>query len=412
MKVFTRRRFRWATIVLIGLILFIASRGWGLVHKEALANAAFYTYISDTNEQEALLRTVKSIESNFNYKFGYDWVFSYYDIEGKGFPEDLRSRIDHMTSGTIYIEEITRDNKYFDLPGGIDIDYLRRVGMSGGHYGLIPNHQYLSYKLKNRFQSYGYQFLETLKRYRYVCNVEVNTELMCDVDWDFIKFTEQNKIVYGFSYAPVESISGIRTLYKTFEGFLEAEGSAIDPSNMIKFVKGGTETAPIHTLCNLDSNMGIIDMEILRSEHYRRFFEHMDSAYGIFYERWTDYSLITMYLSTYVSKEKIFWIPDTGYQDVLSRRSCPLNLETRMEHGCVCDPRMDLSFSKYSCLRRFFSETEKELPKGVPEQDRTLRFKRLNVQGGVFERQFSRLDGEYAGLFLNERTSEHSGDVQ
>ncbi|QPG75188.1 hypothetical protein FOA43_002538 [Brettanomyces nanus] len=345
---------------------------------------------------------MRSIEMSFNSKYGYDWVFSYFDVESGGFPEELRRRLEHMVTGNVIIEEIKRDNPYFNIPESIDRHYLKWKGMSGSRYGLVPNHKYLDFKLKNRFHSYGFQFLPTLSRYRYVCNVDIGTALQCNVDDDFFRRMKTEEKAFGFSYAPVDSAVGVKTLFGTYLEFINQseESGAVSSNNLQKFIINEGVT-PLYTQCNMDSNMGIVDMDILRSEHYKRFFNHMDAAMGLFYERWTDYNLKTLYFSTYVDKDKILYIADSGYNDLLNRISCPINMEEKIAHKCVCDPRNDLAFSRSSCLRLFFNITGMELPKDVEVTDiYGVKYKRARVKGKTYENMFKRLEQKYRELFL------------
>ncbi len=365
------------------------------------ANGTFYTYIPDITTVEPLLRTLRSVERSFNRKYGYDWVIAYFDAGSENFSSGLKERINHMVSGDVHFEEITKENPYFQLPKDIEIANLRTYGMTAGHYGLIPNHRYVSFKLKNRFASYGFQLLPSLQQFKYVWNIDIGTELKCDVQEDIFKKMADEKLLYGFSYAPVESIIGVRTLFEWFEKFIaeDKEGN-VDADNMLDFVTDAKDEHR-YNLCNLESNMAIIDIDLLRTQHYKSYFAFMDSAFGIFYDRWTDYNLKTLYLSAYVPKSKIFWIPSTGYSDALYRASCPLDEQTRIEHGCTCDPRYDLAFSKSSCLRYFLKIEGAELPPGVSPSDKIdIRFKRNRAKGEFYEKQYQRLESDYEKIFM------------
>lgn len=422
-----RRERRILIVLICGFVLWIFSKGFTLrsytipeihtlLQDEELypeigeeneeiylekENGTFYTYIPDITTVEPLLRTVQSIEGSFNRKYGYDWVFAFFDAGSEKFPDELKSRLDHMISGSVHFEEITLQNVHFGLPKDIEIGNLRTNGMTAGHYGLIPNHRYLSFKLKNRFAAYGFQFLPSLQQFKYVWNVDVGTEVKCDIQKDMFKKMTDEQLLYGFSYAPVESILGVRTLFEWFEKFMATdEGKIINDDHMLDFVRDA-EDVHKYNLCNLESNMAIIDMDLLRTQHYKLFFEYMDSALGIFYDRWTDYNLKTLYLSAYVPKSKILWIPSTGYSDALYRMSCPLDEESRMKHGCTCDPRYDLAFSRSSCLRYFLNIEGIQLPPGVrPTEKIDIRFKRTRAKGEFFEKQYQRLESDYEKIFM------------
>lgn len=371
-------------------------------HKGGV-NGTFYTYITDLDNIETLLRTVKSVEMNFNTKFGYDWVFSYYDIKSDGFPKELEERLQHMITGDVYIEVISPKNPYFGLPPGIDIDYLATKGVTASHYGLVPNHKYISFKLKNRFASYGFQFLPSLSMYKYLFNVELGSTVRCDINKDLFKYVEDNNLVYAFSLAPVESLMGTRSLYPSFEQYMgTAAGVVTRNDTLIDFIQDLNDPLT-YTFCNMESNLAIIDLDILRTEQYKEFFDHMDMEFGLFYERWTDYNLKTLYLSTYFAKNRIGWLRSIGYLDLQNRNTCPIDFDIRMNQGCTCDPRRDQAFTQYSCIRRYLDITKGDLPKSVnPKANTKLRYKRVPVKGQMFEFQYARLEGEYRSTFLKK----------
>ncbi|GME77967.1 unnamed protein product [Ambrosiozyma monospora] len=91
----------------------------------AKPNATLYTYIPDTHSTEQLLTTVRSITGTYNCKHNYDWVFSYYDIYEEPFPEDLKEKLQSLSTGKIIIQEIPKDSKYFKLPDGIDMTLVK-----------------------------------------------------------------------------------------------------------------------------------------------------------------------------------------------------------------------------------------------------------------------------------------------
>lgn len=364
------------------------------------ANATLYTFIPDVEQPDALLRTVRSVETSYNCQYRYDWVFSFYDLEDTGFPEELLARLEMMVSGRVIIETINSKNPYFQFPEGIDYKHLREKSMANTYVGLSPNKRFIEFKLKDRFATYGFQFLPSLAHKRYVLNIEVGLVLQCDIMRDIIKEMEDQNMLWGFSYTPVESPLNFQTMWKKFSAYKAENQYEVVSDNLWDFIADGNVK---FTRCSLETNLAVLNLDALRSDKFKRFFLYMDAQYGQFYERWTDANLFTLYFSTFESKDSIDWLGQTGYLDWVDRSNCPRSLEQRTDRACFCDPLLDTSFTRYSCLRHYFEVQGDPLPDGEAEmKDYKMKVKRLKVRNRPFEAAYKRQQERYNEVFKLE----------
>ncbi|ODV84863.1 glycosyltransferase family 15 protein, partial [[Candida] arabinofermentans NRRL YB-2248] len=191
-------------------------------------------------------------------------------------------------------------------------------------------------------------------------------------------------MIFGFVNAPAESIQSAPSLFKNYKTFMQLNNELlIDNSTTLNEFILDSNTND-YTNCNFDSNFEIVNLEFYKSKEYKQLYDFMDDTNGFFYERWTDYSIKTLAISTFVPKDKIFWLDSTGYHDALDRISCPYNLQTKLDYKCYCNDKNDYSFSRYSCMRRFFDIMEFELPEDVPleipKYKGIAKYKRLKIR--------------------------------
>ncbi|KAG7703149.1 hypothetical protein KL914_004930 [Ogataea haglerorum] len=318
--------------------------------------------INELNTQLALLQNepdptprliIHSVESSFNKKYKYDWVFAYYADHGMS-PE-LRARLQRLCSGQVHFERIS--SPHYGVPESIDEEKLHQALRQPA--SASPCSKFLQYKLKNRFQTYGFQFLPIMRHYRYYCNVEVGSQLACDVEDDFFRHMHTNQLVYGFASAPVEFRRLTKSLVPAFEEFL-----GLLPYNQTDVLPFVYEKEYTH--CNFDSNFEVVDLEFFRSRDYERLFHYLDNTNGFFLDRWTDYNVKTLAVALFVPASKIFWLPNTGVSGLLNRNTCPLDKNVRVRNRCACDPARDYAFSPQSGLRRLFHVLNWDLPESVP----------------------------------------------
>ncbi|GME88004.1 unnamed protein product [Ambrosiozyma monospora] len=205
-------------------------------------------------------------------------------------PRYLKEKLQSLSTGKVIIQEIPKDSKTFNLPDGIEISFVKDSLGKKSQVRASPNQRFIGYKLKNRFHTYEFAQLPALMNYKYYLNIDVGTELQCDVGTDFFELMKKNpNLQFGFANAPADSRTSTKTLFKNYMKFFKTDVSKRrpDPNNLMDFsVKKLRKTGQLkYSTCNFDSNFEIADLSIFRTDKYKEFFEHFDNAYGQFYEQ-------------------------------------------------------------------------------------------------------------------------------
>ena len=171
--------------------------------------------------------------------------------------------------------------------------------------GSLPYHHMC------RFNS-GFFFLHPLlEQYEYYWRVEPNVDFTCDIDYDPFLFMKENGKEYGFNIMLGESENTIPTLWNSTKKFIEKNPKLLNPDNVLK--KLFTKEDGNYNLCHFWSNFEIASLNFLRSEGYRKYFEHLDREGGFFYERWGDAPVHSIAAGILLPKEKIHFFEDIGY---------------------------------------------------------------------------------------------------
>ncbi|ODV97625.1 hypothetical protein PACTADRAFT_31067 [Pachysolen tannophilus NRRL Y-2460] len=318
------------------------------------ANATFYSIVRNT-DLPRLLSSIQSVEARFNHKYKYDWVIVYQ----KTLKTEAMQMISKLVSGKAIFYKIPTEN--FLIPEWVD----RKRAAQARRKSIThrdPNGKSEYVRIKARFQSGFFQDMRVLADYKYYCKIDPDVEFQCDVNYDFLKYMEQNKLTYGFITAPRDSDFAVSTLWDHTRDLVDSDNSILARDNLLDFISDtGGES---YNLCTMSTAFEIADLEFFRSDAYRKLFNYLDKESGWFYERWSDSDVHSLGVSLLLPKNKVKIFDDFGYSNAHDV-SCPRDLNTRLEHFCYCNPTKDSLFTENSCARKFFSAQELQLPPGV-----------------------------------------------
>ncbi|EDO17399.1 hypothetical protein Kpol_1060p56 [Vanderwaltozyma polyspora DSM 70294] len=309
-------------------------------------------------ELDGALKSMRSLEDRFNWKYNYDWVF----LNDYHFTPEFKEATEAMASGNVYFHWISPDD--WDMPSSVNEtlfeERLGKMEEEGVLYGGSK-----SYRNMCRFNS-GYFFRQTvLNNYDYYFRVEPNVEYYCDFPYDPFRVMREKKKKYGFVISMYEFQNTIPTLWDTVEEYITKNEKDIDMSrNSYDFI---TDSDPIglynpyyvsdsaYNLCHFWSNFEIGDLNFFRSEKYMNYFKHLDDSGGFYYERWGDAPVHTIAASLLLDKNEIIHFDELGYGHN-PFYSCPTAYYFRLVHGCLCDPNgvNSITTNPNSCLMRWW----------------------------------------------------------
>lgn len=277
-----------------------------------LENATFVSLVRNS-ELAKLKGTIKQIESTFNDKYHYPYVF----LNEEPFTDRFKSAIQQLTKSECFFEQVSTEEWY--KPSSIDKDrekagikYLEEKGV-----GYAAEESY-----HNMCRYYSSQFYNhpTMQKFKYYWRIEPNTNYFCDIDYDVFKFMKDNDKVYGFVLNLYDSPDSVKTLWPTTIEFLAKNPTYLHPNAASNYLRenlqnpGNFKTANGYSTCHFWSNFEIGDMDFYRGEAYSSWVKYLNEIGGFYYERWGDAPVHSIGVSLFADKSRIHWFRDIGYE--------------------------------------------------------------------------------------------------
>lgn len=307
-------------------------------------NATFFSLVRN-NDFPGMIKTIESIESRFNQFYHYDWVFA----NNEEFTDQFKHYISNLVSGQVHF--VTIPSYYWQYPEWIDLEKANRTQ----HFMKQNNVKYggsESYRHMCRFNAGLFYHLPIMQNYRYYWRVEPDTEFQCDIfHTDWFKYMRENNKKYAFTLAPLELHTTVTNFWKTVKQFQTENPQLIAKDNNMLFLT--EDDGDTYNMCHFWSNFEIGDMNFFRLESYSKFFDFIDKSGGIYYSRWGDAPIHSVAVSLLLLKYELLYLENTGYYHPPSG-DCPRDPNLRIYRRCTCKPNEDSTWSKSSCIPKFF----------------------------------------------------------
>jgi len=263
-------------------------------------------------ELRTALQAIETVESQFNHKFQYPYVF----LNDKEFTDKFKSTITEKVSGQVFFETI--DKVTWDRPDWIDSakESERIKVMRKYNVGYADK---LSYHNMCRYYSRGFYNHPRLQQFKYYWRFEPGTHYHTSIDYDVFKFMSANDKTYGFVISLYDTERSIETLWPETLKFIEQnpqfvnKNAAWDWLTEKKQNPQKTRIANGYSTCHFWSNFEIGDMDFFRSEAYTKWVNHLDATGGFYYERWGDAPVHSIGATLFQDKSKVHWFRDIGY---------------------------------------------------------------------------------------------------
>lgn len=310
-------------------------------------------------ELSGALSSMRSLEDRFNKDYNYDWVF----MNDVPFDSEFIQATTAMASGNTFYHLIPAEdwNPPLELNQTLYSKRLKILGESGVIYGDSA-----SYRNMCRFNS-GFFFKQSiLEPYDYYLRVEPDVEYLCDFPYDPFQLMRQRKKKYGFVITLREYEETIPTLWENVQEFIDIDnGHTIDMStNTHEFITDddlvGNDsviyvTNDDYNMCHFWSNFEIGDLNFFRGQSYNNFFNHLDSKYGFFYERWGDAPIHSIIVSLLLKPDEIIHFDEIGYAHA-PYSTCPTSYYGYLSQKCQCSMSgsKNIPLQSISCLTRWW----------------------------------------------------------
>ncbi|KXN65527.1 glycosyltransferase family 15 protein [Conidiobolus coronatus NRRL 28638] len=287
------------------------------------ANAAFVILVRN-EELEEMVSSIQQLEKKFNKNYNYPYVF----LNDKNFTQEFKDTIKKHTDAEVKFGFVPQE--HWSIPSWIDQPKMREIWDKLDY----PHGKSESYRHMCRFQS-GFFYKHPLVRdLDYYWRVEPGINFPCKIKYDPFRFMEDNGKLYGFTIAIKEYMPTVETLMPTIDKWItENDLQHKIPDNAEIFIRN--EFGEGYNGCHFWSNFEIASLSIWKSPSYEAFFNYLDKSGGFFYERWGDAPIHSIYLSLFLSIDKLHYFEEIGYRHSIFTH-CPLG-DMNWIGRCKCE---------------------------------------------------------------------------
>jgi len=285
---------------------------------------------------------MKQMEDRFNKQYDYPYVF----LNEEPFSDQFKKETTEITGSPTYYGFIPHDHWF--QPDWIDEEKASAARKAMDAAKVIYGGS-LPYRNMCRYNSGFFYRHELLKDFDYYWRVEPGVNFYCDVNYDPFLFMQDNDKLYGFTLSLYEYVETIPTLWDATKEFMKANPELMPKDNALGFISD--DNGDTYNKCHFWSNFEIGNLNLWRGEAYSKYFEHLDSKGGFYYERWGDAPVHSIGASLFARKDQIHFFEDIGYYHVPFHH-CPQG-EVHAAGKCWCDQKENFDMEWYSCLPRF-----------------------------------------------------------
>ncbi|CAE6440725.1 unnamed protein product [Rhizoctonia solani] len=304
-------------------------------------NAAFVV-LARNGDLPGILESIKQMEDRFNKKYQYPYVF----LNEEPFSDEFKKWTTEVVGSKTIYGQIPHDHWF--QPDWIDEEKATKARLKMIEEKVIYGHS-VPYRNMCRFNSGFFFRHELLKDYDYYWRIEPNVKFFCDLDYDPFKVMKDGKKVYGFTVSLYEYPATIPTLWDATKEFIKANPQYIPKDNAMGFLSDNN--GETYNNCHFWSNFEIGDLNFWRGEAYMKYFEHLDSKGGFYYERWGDAPVHSIGAALFAHKDQIHFFNDIGYKHEPFMH-CPQG-EAHARGKCWCDAKQNFDYEWYSCLKKY-----------------------------------------------------------
>ena len=165
-----------------------------------------------------ILSSIEQLESRFNRRFGYPYVF----LNNGPFSNEFKKSIRNIINNNSQIEfgMIDTNSTEWSYPSHINqtLAAEKRLEMKQNHVQYGGNEQY--HFMCHYFSGFFFDHPLVL-RFDYYWRIEPNVDFMCDILSDPFRELHRVKAIYGYVLLHAEIMSTIPTLWQHTKSFLE-----------------------------------------------------------------------------------------------------------------------------------------------------------------------------------------------
>ncbi|GMM27304.1 hypothetical protein DAMA08_000200 [Martiniozyma asiatica (nom. inval.)] len=372
-------------------------------HFAERVNGTLFT-LCRNQELFEILDSIQQLETRFNSRYHYDWVF----LNDEPFTEEFINLTSNMVSGRARYGLIPKE--HWSYPEFIDQSKAKSIRESK-KWSMITYGSSESYRHMCRYNSLFFYKHPIMESYEYFWRVEPHVSFGCDILEDPMKVLKDEGKVYGFTISMQELPNTIETLWDTtMQYFNKPEvANELPEDNLMEFISD--DKGESYNLCHYWSNFEVVDLSFYRSKLYEEYVEYLDKAGGFFYERWGDAPIHSIAASLLLNKTQVHLFQNISYSHTVAS-TCPLNDLFHKLARCTCDPHQDWSIrSESSCNVKFLDVSGQEKNKDFEKYrlaiyDRMVQEQQLRDQQRQLRMETARRQAENRKVRAQERHKE------
>ncbi|KAI9492069.1 nucleotide-diphospho-sugar transferase [Zychaea mexicana] len=325
--------------------------------------------MASENELMDVHMTMQDVEDRFNQYHGYPWVI----LSDRPFSSRFR-RLLSKRRKNVYFGRIPPGQ--WNEPTWVDVKSAEKAALAMGKDGMYHGES-VSWRKATRYNAGYLAQHPLLQDAEYYWKVQPRSRYMCDVKEDPFQMMKEKDQKLAFAMTMKEDERQIRTFWSEVVKYIGQENvdSFVPHSDSILpwILDTGAQTddddmEPPTVKYNGNhfwNNFMIISLDFMRSEPYQRFFQHMDSTGGFFYERWGDAPFQTVAAALYLQRNQVHFVENLGYWFNVALQ-CPSDVVAHQELRCTCA-------SEASFLNRPESRTKELLQLQQQQQQQSNR---------------------------------------
>eukprot|EP01041_Mallomonas_annulata_P004369 gene4369-8695_t len=336
--------------------------------RRQLENAVLFVLCRE-NDLKGILNSIHDVESRFNSKFSYPYVFLNNKHFSEHFKKTIKSAINPASNITFDI--IDMNTEAWSYPPYVNQTKAREMRLKlmkqKVQYGSEEQYHFMC----RYFSGYFYDH-PALLPYDYYWRIEPNVNFMCNINFDPFRFLRENNKIYGYVILHTEIMATIPTLWKHTKAFMntpfytttntnnqsttiKTSPSTSTSNNIPSFLQGMTSlSGEEYSGCHFWSNFEIASLTFFRSKQYREYFKYLDKTGGFFYERWGDAPVHTLALGLFARSDQIHQFERIAYTHA-HFEYCPVKAYIDSKADCSCTPnaRQQLSWGMCKIMSEF-----------------------------------------------------------
>ncbi|KAF9956095.1 alpha 1,2-mannosyltransferase 2.4.1 [Mortierella alpina] len=305
--------------------------------SEAKRAKGVLVIVTREEEIQATRETIRQMEDRFNRDRHYPWVV----LSPHPLTEGSMARMRNLCKGAVMTFG-TIPREQWRLPKWIEASKVLQGDYEKMKLGLDKTA--LDERHKWRYMSGFLARHELLDGYEFFWRVEPGMEIFCDIADDPMLAMKKNGHLFAWSLSETVRDAGVPGAWSLIKRFKETHSDIVPKTNDEAFLTREDENA--YTGCTYGVQNSIARVDFLRSPEYLTYFSFMDRHGPIYYEKWSDATVMTIGLSLLASRNDTVHMKPNGWS-YGGQSYCPSSFE--FNRLCHCDPTPPGSALHMSC---------------------------------------------------------------